>query len=174
MNQNTVTIRSAILPIFCLFVAITGCSRNYSNTPIVTAPPTIIGIAPIATGYEIRLRAGNAEFLFNGYTLFTGSTAFDSRNPSSFSQGIPCQLPLNLIPNQPIEYSIEVSPTAGPLAVVPTGSSQNPNRVCKIVTTISTGQYVTLRSSVLALNLVGGTAKDVFVFSLPSNTLIVP
>ncbi|TGK06145.1 hypothetical protein EHO60_16250 [Leptospira fletcheri] len=173
MNKNT-PVRVFPFLFLAATLSLSGCAKTYSTTPIVTATPTIIGITAIATGYEIRLRAGNAEFLFNGYTLYTGSTSFASRNPSDFSTGAACQLPLNLIPNQPIEYSIEVSPTAGPLAVVPANSSQNPNRVCKIVATLTSGQYVTLRSAVLALNYVGGTTKDIYVLSLPSNTIQVP
>ncbi|PJZ68297.1 hypothetical protein CH373_10390 [Leptospira perolatii] len=148
-----------------------GCYRNYSTNRIVTTPPTIISISAISSGHEIRLRAGNPEFLFNGYTLYAASTEFASRNPADFSSGANCQLPLNLIPNQPIEYSIEVSPNTGPLAAP--GVGENQNRVCKIIATLTSGQFVTLRSSVFSVDLNNAT-KDVFVFSLPSNTISVP
>ncbi len=144
---------------------------NYSSNRIITNPPTLVGIATIATGHELRIRAGNAEAFFGGYTLYTGTTAFASRNPSDFSTGKGCVLPLNLLPNQPIEYSIEVTPNSGPLAAPGTGENQN--RVCKIIATLTTGEFITLRSSVISLDLNSAT-KDIYVYSMPSNTLQVP
>lgn len=156
-----------LLPILFLF----SC-YNYSSNRIVTTPPTLVGITLIGTGvYELRLRAGNPEAFFSGYTLYSGNTADASRNPSNFSSGKECELPLNMLPNQPREYSIEVNPTDGPLAVP--GPGENTNRVCKIIATLNSGDYVTLRSSVISLDLNSGT-KDIYVFSMPSNTLQVP
>ncbi|TGL65735.1 LIC11661 family lipoprotein [Leptospira sarikeiensis] len=158
-------------PILLSVLSLLSC-YNYSSNRIFTTPPTLVGITSIGTGvYELRLRAGNPEAFFNGYTLYTGSSADASRNPSDFSSGKGCQLPLNLLPNQPKEYSIEVNPTAGPLAVP--GPGENTNRVCKIVATLNSGDFVTLRSSVISLDLNSGT-KDIYVFSMPSNTLQVP
>ncbi|TGK00592.1 hypothetical protein EHO59_11600 [Leptospira semungkisensis] len=159
-----------LFQIFSILLLILSCN-NYSSNRIITNPPTIIEVSPIATGYELRLRAGNPEAFFGGYTLYVGATSDASRNPSDFASGFPCQKPLALIPNQPIEYSIEVSPTAGPLAVP--GAGENQKRVCKIVATLSSGQYITLRSSVISLDLNTAT-RDVYVFSMPSNTMKVP
>ncbi|PKA15388.1 LIC11661 family lipoprotein [Leptospira haakeii] len=167
LSRRMHTFFSILLLIFSLF----SC-YNYSTNRIVTTPPTLVGITLIGTGvYELRLRAGNPEAFFSGYTLYTGSTSDASRNPADFSSGKACELPLNMLPNQPKEYSIEVNPTAGPLAVP--GAGENTNRVCKIVATLNSGDYVTLRSSVISLDLNSGT-KDIYVFSMPSNTLQVP
>lgn len=160
---------SRLLPILILFL-FSAC-KHYSSNRIITTPPTLIGIAPISSGYELRLRAGNPEAFFGGYTLYSAATVFDSRNPSDFSIGKGCELPLNLLPNQPIEYSIEITTSTGPLSTP--GPGENTNRVCKIITTLNSGDYITLRSSVISLDLNSGT-KDIYVFSMPSNTLQVP
>lgn len=168
--EGKLKIPSLLVPILSIFL-FQACTKNYSTNRIITTPPILIGITPIATGYELRLRAGNPEAFFGGYTLYTASTEFDSRNPSDFSVGKGCQLPLNLLPNQPVEYSIEISTNSGPLATPADGENQR--RVCKIVATLNSGEYLTLRSSVISLDLNAGT-KDIYVFSMPSNTIQVP
>lgn len=154
---------------FCFFFW--GCP-HYSTTRLISTPPTLISIVPIATGYELRLRAGNPELFFSGYRLFVANTENDSRFPADMNTGIDCVNGLlNLIPNQPLEYSIELSPNSGPLAAVGTG--ENANRICKMNVTLTSGQYITLRSEVLVISIRNGAASG-FVFSMPSNSLRVP
>ncbi|AYV54471.1 LIC11661 family lipoprotein [Leptospira kmetyi] len=157
-----------LLPVFSLLL---GCP-HYSTTRLISTPPTLISIVPIATGYELRLRAGNPELLFRGYRLFVANTENDSRFPADLNTGIDCVNGLlNLIPNQPLEYSIELSPNSGPLAAIGTG--ENANRICKMNVTLTSGQYLTLRSEVLVISVRNGSASG-FVFSMPSNSLKVP
>ncbi|EKR66440.1 MULTISPECIES: hypothetical protein [Leptospira] len=157
-----------LLPAFSLLL---GCP-HYSTTRLISTPPTLVSIVPIATGYELRLRAGNPELLFSGYRLYVANTENDSRFPADLNSGIDCvDGILNLIPNQPLEYSIELSPNGGSLAAV--GIGENPNRICKMNVTLSSGQYLTLRSHVLVISITNGNTSG-FVFSMPSNSLKVP
>ncbi|XDD48785.1 hypothetical protein AB3N59_09985 [Leptospira sp. WS92.C1] len=148
-----------------------GCP-HYSTTRLISTPPTLISISQIASGYELRLRAGNPELLFSGYSLFAANTENESRNPADINTGIQCVNGiLNLIPNQPLEYSIELSPNTGPLATPATG--ENANRICKMNVAVTSGQFLTLRSQVLVISIQNGLASG-FVFSMPSNSLRVP
>ncbi|EMY79112.1 putative lipoprotein [Leptospira weilii serovar Ranarum str. ICFT] len=157
-----------LLPVFSFLL---GCP-HYSTTRLISTPPTLISVIPIASGYELRMRAGNPELLFSGYRLYVGNTENESRFPSGLDSGIECVNGiLNIIPNQPLEYSIELSPNDGPLAAIGTG--ENANRICKMNVTLSSGQYLTLRSQVLVVSITNGNASG-FVFSMPSNSLRVP
>ncbi|EKP12181.1 hypothetical protein LEP1GSC103_4049 [Leptospira borgpetersenii serovar Javanica str. UI 09931] len=159
---------SLLLPVFSLLL---GCP-HYSTTRLISTPPTLVSIVPIASGYELRLRAGNPELLFSGYRLYVANRENDSRFPADLNSGVDCvDGILNLIPNQPLEYSIELSPNSGPLAAIGTG--ENPNRICKMNVTLSSGQYLTLRSHVLVVSITNGNTSG-FVFSMPSNSLKVP
>ncbi|MDV6237109.1 hypothetical protein CH379_015870 [Leptospira ellisii] len=163
--------RFSILLLLPLVFFYWGCP-HYSTTRLISTPPTLISISPIASGYELRLRAGNPELLFTGYRLYVAGNENDSRNPADPNSGIECAGGvLNLIPNQPLEYSIELSPNGGPLAAVGTG--ENANRICKMNVTLASGQYLTLRSQVLVISITGGATSG-FVFSMPSNSLRVP
>ncbi|MBM9499507.1 hypothetical protein JWG44_04490 [Leptospira sp. 201903071] len=157
-----------LLPVVSLLF---GCP-HYSTTRLISTPPTLISVVPIATGYELRMRAGNPELLFSGYRLFVGNTENESRFPSDLNSGTDCVGGvLNLIPNQPLEYSIELSTNSGPLATPATG--ENTNRICKMSVTVTSGQYLTLRSEVLVISITNGATSG-FVFSMPSNSLRVP
>ncbi|ASV08128.1 hypothetical protein B2G50_00505 [Leptospira interrogans serovar Canicola] len=163
--------RLYFLLIFLMIFLFIGCP-HYSTTRLISTPPTLISIVPIATGYELRLRAGNPELLFDGYKLYVGNTENDSRFPADLNSGIECMNGiLNILPNQPLEYSIELSQTEGPLAAIGTG--ENTNRICKMQVSVTSGQYLTLRSQVLVVSITNGTATG-FVFSMPSNSLRVP
>ncbi|RHX85011.1 LIC11661 family lipoprotein [Leptospira stimsonii] len=163
--------RLSILFLLPVISFLFGCP-HYSTTRLISTPPTLISIVPIATGYELRMRAGNPELLFSGYRLFVGNTENESRFPADLNAGIDCVGGvLNLIPNQPLEYSIELSPNTGPLATPATG--ENANRICKMNVTVTSGQYLTLRSQVLVISITNGSTSG-FVFSMPSNSLKVP
>jgi len=143
-----------------------SCS-NYTTTKLKPVPPILISIKQIPTGHLLTMRASNPEIFFAGYRMFVGTSENSARNPNDLNTGIDCS-GINLLPNLPIEYSIEISPTAGALAPVQAGD--NPNRVCKMVTSLSSGSYISLRALLLSFQVGGGS----FSFSAPSNVLIVP
>ncbi len=154
------------LKFFCLSLLFISCS-NYTTTKLKPVPPILLSIKPIPTGYLLTMRASNPEIFFAGYRMFVGTSENSARNPTDFNSGVDC-FGINLLPNLPIEYSIEISPTAGALAPVEAGD--NPNRVCKMVTSLSSGSYISLRTLLLSFQVGGGS----FTFSAPSNALIVP
>lgn len=147
---------------------------NYSTSKQRTVPPILIsvsnltGISAIPSGYLITMRAGNPEIFFLGYRLYVGNTESASRNPADLNQGFDCDGGIKIIPNQPLEYSAEVSPKTDGLSAVNPG--ENANRICKFTTTVTTGQYLTLRS-LLRSQTTTGTSINI---SAPSNSLIVP
>lgn len=152
------------LPI--LLFGLVYCS-NYSTTKAKPVPPILISLKAIPTGHLITMRSANPEIFFAGYRMFTGSTDEAARNPADLNAGVDCSS-INLLPNLPLEYSIEISPTAGALAPVEEGD--NPNRVCKMVTSLTSGTYVSVRALILSFQVGGGS----FTLSAPSNALIVP
>lgn len=149
-----------------LLCGIFSCT-NYSAKKNVPVPPILIAIKTIPTGYLLTFRGANPEIFFASYRLYTGATESAARNPADLGSGTDCS-GINQLPNLPLEYSIEISPTAGSLATVESGD--NANRVCKIVTTLSNGQYIAVRAIVLSFQ----TGAQSFNFSAPSNALIVP
>lgn len=150
------------LSLFFLF----DCS-NYSTYKPKPIPPILLSLKAIPTGHLLTFRATNPEAFFFGYRLYLGGTEAEVRNPSSLNQGIDCAS-INLLPNLPLEYSIEISPNTGGLAPVEAGD--NPNRVCKIITNLQTGNFIVLRAMTISLQLGSNNLN----FSAPSNALIVP
>jgi hypothetical protein len=143
-----------------------GCT-NFSAKKYTPAPPILISIKPIPTGYLLTFRGSNPEVFFASYRLYTGNSESAARNPADLGSGFDCS-GLNMLPNLPLEYSIEISPSAGALATVQTGD--NSNRVCKIVATLTSGQFIAVRAIVLSFQ----TGTQSFNFSAPSNVLVVP
>lgn len=159
------TISYSLLGIF-VFIFLFQCS-NYTTYKVKPVPPILLSIKAIPTGHLITMRATNPEAFFVGYKLYVGNSESSVRNPSDLNSGIQC-VSLNLLPNLPIEYSIEVSPNEGGLAPVEIGD--NPNRVCKMITQLQSGQFIALRAMTLSLQLGGGNLN----YSAPSNSLLVP
>ena len=140
---------------------------NYSVSRVQTVPPILISLATLSTGGHLLVYRGtNPEIFFAGYKLYIGSTANEARNPLVLSSGIDC-INRSLLPNLPIEYSIEIYTSAG-LTQVATG--ENANRVCKFSTSLVSGNYISLRTLLLSFQ----PGSQGLQYSSPSNALIVP
>jgi len=112
---------------------------NYSVSRVQTVPPILISLATLSTGGHLLVYRGtNPEIFFAGYKLYIGSTANEARNPEVLSSGIDC-INRSLLPNLPIEYSIEIYTSVG-LTQVATG--ENASRVCKFSTSLVSGKYI--------------------------------
>ncbi len=142
------------------------CS-NYTTYKVKPSPPILLSIKAIPSGHLITMRAANPDVFFAGYKLYVGDSESSVRNPSDLNSGTSC-ISLNLLPNLPIEYSIEISPNEGGLAPVEIGD--NPNRVCKMIAELQSGKFIALRAITLSLQIGSGNLN----FSPPSNTLLVP
>jgi hypothetical protein len=142
------------------------CS-NYTTTKSKPVPPILISLKAIPTGHLLTMRSSNPEIFFAGYRLFPGNSENAARNPGDLNGGIDCS-GINLLPNLPLEYSIEISPNPGGLAPVEEGD--NPNRVCKMNASLGSGSFVSVRALILSFQVGGGS----FTLSAPSNALVVP
>lgn len=146
-----------------------GCT-NYSVSKAKTVPPILVAIIPISgvtSGYQIKMRVTNQEPFFAGYKLYVGADENAARNPSDLvNSGNSCTGAPGIIPNQPIEYYLEVAPSVASLPA--TG-----NRLCTYQTTLNPGEYISVRTLLLSItpSNQGGNRINP---SLPSNTLIVP
>ncbi|MCB1177082.1 MAG: hypothetical protein KDK36_05830 [Leptospiraceae bacterium] len=150
-----------------IFILFLHFCTNFSTKKTTPVPPILVSLKTIPTGYLLTFRGSNPEIFFAGYRLYTGTSESEARNPSDLNAGADCSS-INLLPNLPLEYSIEISSTAGDLATVEEGD--NPNRVCKIVTTLTAGQYISVRALILSFQI----GSQSFNISAPSNALIVP
>lgn len=152
---------------FTLLIFFTNCT-NYTVSRIQTVPPVLISLSSVSQtgGHLLVYRGTNPEIFFAGYKLYTGKTPGEARNPVSLFSGIDCTSRA-LLPNLPIEYSIEISTTSG-LSTVNAG--ENANRVCKFQTSLSSGSYISLRTLLLTFQV----GSQGFQYSAPSNSLIVP
>ncbi len=150
------------------FILILGCT-NYSVSKSKTVPPILISITSISGvsgGYTIKMRVTNQEPFFAGYKLYFATDENSARNPADLNSGLSCTSGPAIIPNQPIEYVLEV---ATDVATLPA----NGNRLCTYQTTLTPGQYISVRTLLLSIqpSNQGGNRINP---SLPSNTLIVP
>lgn len=152
-----------LLTILFIFISCT----NYSVTKNQANPPVLISLAKLSAGGHLLVYRGNtADIFFAGYKLYTGNTSSAARNPASLSAGLDC-INRSILPNLPIEYSIEISTSVG-LSSVETGT--NANRVCKFSTALTAGEYISVRSLLLSFQV----GSQGFLYSPPSNSLIVP
>ena len=149
---------SALFPLRC---------TNYTVSRIQTIPPILLSLTQATTGgYILVYRGTNPEIFFAGYKLYIGASANEARNPTSLFSGIDCTSRA-LLPNLPIEYSIEINQTSG-LSTVNAG--ENANRVCKFQTSLTPGTYISLRTLLLSFQV----GSQGFQYSAPSNALVVP
>lgn len=144
---------------------------NYSVTKTHSTPPILVSISAIPTGYQIVMRTTNQEPFLLGYKLYVGATVNDARNPADLSTGLDCSGGIKLFPNQPIEYSAEVSSNTGGLAAPNAG--ENGNRICKFQTSLTSGKYVAMRTILISIQP-SNQGGNSFNYSLPSNALVVP
>ena len=150
------------------FTLILGCT-NYSVTKSKTVPPILVSITAISgvtAGYTIKMRVTNQEPFFAGYKLYFAANENGARNPSDLNSGLSCTSGPAIIPNQPIEYVLEVATDVSTLPA-------NSNRLCTYQTTLTSGQYISVRTLLVSIqpSNQGGNRINP---SLPSNTLIVP
>ncbi|MCB1159558.1 MAG: hypothetical protein H7A25_26530 [Leptospiraceae bacterium] len=138
-----------------------SCS-NYSTNKIKTVPPTLVSITASNGGYILKIRANNPEVFFLGYRLYMGTTESEARNPADLSSGANCVNGLRTIPNQPIEYSMEIN----------SDPNINSGTMCKFQVNVQSGQYISIRGLLLSINL--SNASDSVSPSQPSNAIIVP
>lgn len=140
---------------------------NYSVTKTLPNPPVLISLAKLSTGGHLLVYRGNtSDIFFAGYKLYTGSSATAARNPSSLTAGLDCSN-RSLLPNLPIEYSIEIYTSEGLSGVV---EGDNGSRVCKFKTLLTAGDYISVRTLLLSFQI----GSQGFQFSAPSNALVVP
>ncbi|NBU99191.1 MAG: hypothetical protein EBS19_13435 [Spirochaetia bacterium] len=152
--------------IILISVFLNSC-MNYSVSRVQTVPPILISLATLSTGGHLLVYRGtNPEIFFAGYKLYVGNTANEARNPTILSSGLDCTN-RSLLPNLPIEYSIEIYSSSG-LTQVATG--ENANRVCKFSTILESGKYISLRTLLLSFQ----PGYQGLQYSSPSNALIVP
>ncbi len=163
-----------------LYLIIATCT-NYTVSKQTTVPPILVsvaqpnssslsGVTVIPTGYLVVFKAGNPEIFFAGYRLYVGSTESEARNPADLTKGTDCYGGHRLTPNQPVEYSAEISSAAGDLASV--NSGENANRICKFQVSVTTGQYIAIRS--LLRSTVEIQSLSSLNISASSNALKIP
>ncbi|HMW05623.1 MAG TPA: hypothetical protein PK079_19370 [Leptospiraceae bacterium] len=154
-------------------ISLFGCT-NYSVSKSKTVPPILVSIANIVdsnnnkiTGaYRIKVRVTNQEPFLAGYKLYVGNTENAARNPADLNSGLSCTTGPSVIPNQPLEYILDV---ATDVTQLPSAS----NRICTYQTSLTSGQYISFRTLLLSIqpSNQGGNRINP---SLPSNTLVVP
>ncbi|MDF3818679.1 hypothetical protein P3G55_02135 [Leptospira sp. 96542] len=140
-----------------------GCT-NYTSTPSFQAPPTLISATNHGnSNFTLSVRAQNPEIIFQGYRLFVGNSEEEARNPINVNLGAgDCALVLGAVV-QPIDYLFEIDPSE---------NTANPAAVCRFFATVSPGQFVSLRSLGLAINLQNNSSQ--FRVSGPSNAIPLP
>ncbi|MCZ8341952.1 MAG: hypothetical protein O9301_02890 [Leptospira sp.] len=136
---------------------------NYSTTPSVQAPPTLVSIENKGnSNFIIKVRAQNPELIFRGYRLHTGITEQESRNPIDVNIGTDCVLAPTAVV-QPTEYLFEADPSE---------AANSAGVVCRFRTTLTPGQFLSIRTLGLAINLQNSTST--LSVSPPSNSLLIP
>ncbi|MBK8394326.1 MAG: hypothetical protein IPL26_03650 [Leptospiraceae bacterium] len=154
--------------LFILF----GCT-NYSVSKTKIVPPILVSIGliddsngtVITNAYRITMRVTNQELFFAGYKLYVGKDENSARNPSDLNSGQNCTVGPSLIPNQPIEYTLEI---ADDINKLPASS-----KICSYQATLNSGEYISVRSLLLSIQPSNQGGNQINP-SLPSNTLIVP
>ncbi|MBK6608051.1 MAG: hypothetical protein IPG24_21855 [Leptospiraceae bacterium] len=160
-----------LLVLFLSLVLVLGCT-NYSVSKSKTVPPILVSIAPISGvtgGYTIKMRITNQEPFLAGYKVYVGATENASRNPADLNSGFSCSSGPSIIPNQPIEYVLEV---AADVTTLPA----NGLRLCTYQIAnpaLTAGQYISVRTLLLSIQPSNQGGNKINP-SLPSNTLIVP
>ncbi|MCB1142892.1 MAG: hypothetical protein H7A24_15315 [Leptospiraceae bacterium] len=155
----------AILFIFVFLVI--NCT-NYSVSKTQTVPPILISLsARTGGGHLLVFRGTNPEFFFVGYKLYVSNSVNSARNPSSLTGGVDCEN-RGIIPNLPLEYSIEIY--ADSVGLSPVNTGENGNRICKFPVNLSSGSVIAVRSLLLSIQ----PGSQVYQFSTPSNALVVP
>ncbi len=152
-----------------LYLFLSLSCTNYSVSKSKTVPPILVSIGSISgvtSGYQIKMRVTNQEPFFAGYKLYVGPNENAARNPSDLNSGFSCTSGPAIIPNQPIEYVLEIASDASTLPA-------NGNRLCTYQTTLKSGEYIAVRTLLVSIqpSNQGGNRINP---SLPSNTLIVP
>jgi len=156
-----------VIAVAFYFIFFTINCTNYSVTKNLPNPPVLVSLAKLSTGGHLLVYRGNtSDIFFAGYKLYTGSTATAARNPSSLTAGLDC-INRSLLPNLPIEYSIEIFTSEGLSGVV---EGDNSSRVCKFKTLLTSGEYISVRTLLLSFQI----GSQGFQFSAPSNALVVP
>lgn len=140
------------------------CS-NYTATKYNTVPPLLVSIAANSdiAGYSITVRANNPEIFFVGYRLYVGNSDGEARNPADLTSGYNCASGLAIIPNQPIEYTLDIDPDT---------AATRGGVACTFAANVTTGQYISIRG--LLLSIQPTQTNNSFSLSLPSNSLIIP
>ena len=160
-----------LLVLFLNLILVLGCT-NYSVSKSKTVPPILVSIAPISGvtgGYTIKMRITNQEPFLAGYKVYVGATENASRNPADLNSGLDCKSGPSIIPNQPIEYVLEV---AADVTTLPA----NCLRLCTYQIAnpaLTAGQYISVRTLLLSIQPSNQGGNKINP-SLPSNTLIVP
>ena len=162
--------RPVLVPVlFVLCLPALFCTNYSAENPTVNPPillgltspqDTTLAIEKEGTGHILRVRALNQEIGFSGYRLYAAATDAAVR-ALGVDSGTDCG-PLNLVPVSSIEYIIEAKP--GQTTVTP-GTTDS--RLCAISTSLSSGQWILLRSLIFKSPTSVGTSN-------PSNSAQVP
>jgi hypothetical protein len=138
---------------------------NYTVTKAQSVPPTIVSVtySTVFSGYLVSVKAINPELLFRGYRLYVGISEADSRAQNSLDTGYSCD-GANQLFNIPTTYNLEVVQSDAPL---------NSGNSCRFKTTLTSGKYISIRSTIVGFNSTGSGIAN-FRLSEPSNTVIVP
>lgn len=158
MNYRIKNLRKTpVLLLFLLGALSMGCS-NYSSEPQIVNPPIILGISREGSGHILTVAAQNTELGFFGYRLFESTTEDDARTQAA-DNGTDCGT-LNVLPNNAIEYIIEVKPDQ---TTVSPGST---DRLCVVTRSLTAGRYVALRSLIFNVTTITTSSS--------SNAVLVP
>lgn len=158
--------------LICIYIF--GSCTNYSVSKSKTVPPILVAVNNIldsnsniiSGAYRIRIRVTNQEPFLAGYKLYVGTSDNEARNPPDLTSGQDCTSGPSLIPNQPIEYVMDIAPN---LSLLPAAS----NRICSYQATLTSGKYIAFRTLLVSIQPSSQSGNRINP-SLPSNTLIVP
>ncbi|MCB1173136.1 MAG: hypothetical protein KDK39_06210 [Leptospiraceae bacterium] len=146
--------------VFSLFVWVLlgqACT-NYSSDPQIVSTPILLGVQTEGTGHILTVAAQNVEIGFLGYRLYQASSESALR-ALAVDNGTTCG-PINTQPNASVEYIMEAKP--GQTAV----TAGTTNRVCAFNASLTSGNYVGVRSLIFSLTAVGTSEI--------SNALLIP
>jgi hypothetical protein len=149
-----------------LFVLFTHCT-NYSVSKNRIVAPILVSITKVTNGHNIKVRVTNQEPFLAGYKLYTSTSESSVRNPADLTAGTDCSSALTILPNQPLEYSFDVTATPGTIS--PSGI----NRLCTFNINLTSGQFIAVRGLLVSIQPSNQTGNRVNP-SLPSNSLVVP
>ena len=149
-----------------ILILFTNCT-NYSVSKNRIVAPILISITKVTNGHNVKVRVTNQEPFLAGYKLYTAPNESTARNPADLTAGTDCSSALTILPNQPLEYSFDV--TATPSTISPSGT----NRLCIFNINLTSGNYIAIRGLLLSIQPSNQTGNRVNP-SLPSNSLLVP